>query len=83
MFKYQRQLTNFELSSDATIFPASDISSRAFSQDRWASDYKVAGAGIGLTNRVYRRMRVLARVITPASAPMAIFRRDLVPGKMC
>ena len=28
-------------------------------------------------------MRVLARVITSASAPMAIFRRDLVPGKMC
>jgi len=27
-------------------------------------------------------MRVLARVITSASAPMAIFRRDLVPGKM-
>jgi len=25
----------------------------------------------------------LARVITTASAPMAIFRRDLVPGKMC
>jgi len=27
-------------------------------------------------------MRVLARVITSASAPMAIFRRNLVPGKM-
>jgi len=25
----------------------------------------------------------LARVITSASAPMAIFRRDLVPSKMC
>jgi len=32
---------------------------------------------------VYQRMRVLARVITSASAPMAIFLRDLVPGKMC
>jgi hypothetical protein len=83
MFKYQRRLTNFKLASDASIFPASDMSSRAFSQDRWTSDIKVAGAGIGLTNRVYRRMRVLARVITSASAPMAIFRRDLVPGKMC
>ena len=28
-------------------------------------------------------MRVLARVNTSASAPMAIFRPDLVPGKMC
>jgi len=83
MFKYQRRLTNFKLASDASIFPASDMSSRAFSQDRWTSDIKVAGAGIGLTNRVYRRMRVLARVITSASAPMAIFCRDLVPGKMC
>ena len=83
MFKYQRRLTNFKLASDASIFPASDMSSSAFSQDRWTSDIKVAGAGIGLTNRVYRRMRVLARVIPSALAPMAIFRRDLVPGKMC
>jgi len=82
MFKYQRRLTHFKLASDASIFPASDMSSRAFSQDLWTSDIKVAGA-IGLTNRVYRRMRVLARVITSALAPMAIFRRDLVPGKMC
>jgi len=59
------------------------MSLSAFSQDRWTSDIKVAGAGIGLTNRVYLRMRVLARIITFASAPMAIFRRDLVPGKMC
>jgi len=83
MFKYQRRLTNFKLASDAAIFPASDMSSRAFSQDRWTSDIKVAGAGIGLTNMVYRRMRVLARVITSASASMAIFRRDLVRSKMC
>jgi len=83
MFKYQRRLTNFKLASDASIFPASNMSSRAFSQEQWTSDIKVAGTGIGLTNRVYWRMRVLARVITYASAPMAIFRRDLVPGKMC
>jgi len=82
MFKYQRPLTKFMLASDATIFPASDMSSR-FSQDQWTSDIMVAGAAIGLINRVYRRMRVLARVITSASAPMAIFRRDLVTGKMC
>ena len=82
MFKYQRRLTNFKLASDASIFPASDMSSRAFSQDRWTLDIKVAGAGIGLTNRVCRRKRVLARVITSGSAPMAIFRRDLLPGKM-
>jgi len=83
MFKYQPRLTHFKLPSDPSIFPASDMSSRAFSQDLWTSDIKVAGAGIGLTNRVYRRMRVLARVITSASPPRAIFRRDLVPGKMC
>jgi len=83
MFKYHRRLTNFKLASDASIFAPSDMSSRAFSQDRWTSDIKVAGAGIRLTNWVYRRMRVLARVITSALAPMAIFRRNLVPGKMC
>jgi len=32
---------------------------------------------------VYRRMRVLARVITSASTSKAIFRCDLVPSKMC
>jgi len=83
MFKYQRRLTNFKLASDTSIFPASDMSTRAFSQDLWTSDIKVAGAGIGLTNRVYRRMGVLARVIRSASAPRGIFRRDLVTGKMC
>jgi len=58
------------------------MSLRAFSQERRTSDIKVAGAGNGLTNRVYLRMRVLARVITAASAPVAIFRRELVPGQM-
>jgi len=56
---------------------------RAFSQDRYTSDIKVAGAAIGLTNRVCRRMRVLDPVIKSASAPMAIFPSNLVPGKMC
>jgi len=83
MFEYQRPLTMFMLASDASIFPASDMSSRAFTQERWTSDIKVAGAGSGLTNRVYWRMRVLAPVITAASAPVAIFRRELVPGQMC
>jgi len=82
MFKYHRRLTNFKLASNASLFPESDMSARAFSQDRWTSDIKVEGAGMGLPNRVYRRMRVLARVITSAWAPMAILRRDLVPGKM-
>ena len=83
MFEYQRPLTIFMLASDASIFPASDMSLGAFSQERWTSDLKVAGTGSGLTNKVYRRMRVLACVITAASAPVAIFRRELVPGQMC
>jgi len=82
MFNYQRPLTNFKHASNASIFPLLDLSSRAFSQDRWTSDIKAADAGIGLTNRVYQSMRVLAPVITSASAPMALFRRDLVPRKM-
>ena len=28
-------------------------------------------------------MRILARAITAASAPVAVFRRELVPGQMC
>jgi len=41
------------------------------------------GAGRGLTNRVYRRRRILARAITAASAPVAVFHCELVPGQMC
>jgi len=83
MFEYQYPLTIFMLPSDVSTFPASDMSSRAFSQERWTSDIKVAGAGSGLKNRVYWRMRVLARFIIAASAPVAIFPRELVPGQMC
>jgi len=83
MLEYQRPLTIFVPASDASIFPASDMSSRAFSQHRWTSDIKVAGAGRGLTNRVYQSMRILARAITAASAPVAVFRCELVPGQMC
>jgi len=54
------------LASDASIVPALDMSSRAFSQERWTSDIKVVGAGSGLTNRVYWIMRVLACVVTAA-----------------
>jgi len=32
---------------------------------------------------VYPRMRILARAITAASAPVAVFRHELVPGQMC
>jgi len=83
MLEYQRPLTIFMPASDASIFPASDMSSRAFSQHWWSLDIKVAGAGRGLTNRVYRRMRILARAITAASAPVAVFRPAFVPGQMC
>jgi len=82
MFKYQHTLTNFKLASHTLIFPASNMLPRAFSQYQWTTDIKVAGAGIGLPNRLYWRMIVLASLITCVSAPMAIFRRNLVPGKM-
>jgi len=81
-FEYQRPLTIFLLATDGSIFPASVMSSRAFSQTRWTSDINRAGAGTGFTNRVYHRIRVLARTITAASAPVAVFRRELVSGQM-
>ena len=81
-FEYQRPLTIFMLATDGSIFPASDMSSRAFSQTPWTSEINTAGAGRGLTNRVYHRMRVLARTITAASAPVAVFRREFVSGQM-
>jgi len=83
MLEYQCPLTIFMPASHASIFPEPDMSSGAFSQHWWTSDIKVAGAGRGLTNRVYRRMRILARAFIAASAPLAVFRRELVPGQMC
>jgi len=43
---------------------------------------KVAGAGGELTNRVHWRMRVLARVNTAPSAPVAVLYHRLRPGQM-
>jgi len=45
--------------------------------------HQIASTGSGLTNRVYWRMRVLAHIIRAASAPVVIFRRELVRGQMC
>ena len=79
-FESQRPLTIFMLATDGSIFPALDMFSRALSQTRWTSDINTEGAGRGFTNRVYHRIRVLARTIIPASAPVAIFSRELVSG---
>jgi len=81
-FEYERPLTIFMLATDGSIFPASDMSSTGFSQIRWTSDMNTAGAGGGFTNRVYHRLRVLARTITATSAPVAVFRREFVSGQM-
>jgi len=81
-FEYHRPLTILMLGTDGSILPASDMSSRACSQTRWTSDINTAGAGRGFTNRVYHRIRVLARTITAASAPLAVFRRGLESGQM-
>jgi len=81
-FEYQRPLSIFMLATDGSIFPALDMSSRALRQIRSTSDINTAGAGRGFTNRVYHRISVLAHTITAASAPVAVFRRELVSGQM-
>jgi len=80
--EYQSPLPIFMLATDGSIFPAWDMSWRAFSQTRWTSDINTVGARRGFTNRVYHRIRVLARTITAASAPLALFRRKLVSSQM-
>jgi hypothetical protein len=82
MLVHRSALTIFMFSSDAPIFPASDISLSASSQTRCTCDTKVTGRGSGFSNKVYQRMRALARVTTAASAPLAVLRRDLGSGKM-
>jgi len=81
-FEYQGPLTIFMLATDGSIFAASDMSWRACSQTRWPWDINKAGVGRGFTNRVNHRIRVLARTITAASAPVAVFRRELVSSQM-
>ena len=81
-FEYQLPLTIFMLAADGSICPASDMSSRAFSQTQWTSDINTAGAGRGFTNRVDHRITVMAGTITAASAPVARLRCELVSGHM-
>jgi len=83
ILEYHHLLTIFMLASDSLILPASDMSLRAFGQARLISDSKVVGPETGLTNRVYRGVRLLACFIPTGLAPVAIFRRELVPGQMC
>ena len=71
-FEYQRPLTIFMLATDGSIFPASDMSSRAFIQRWWTSEINTVGAGRGFRNRVYHKIRVLAGTITAASGPVAV-----------
>jgi len=69
-------------SSDTAKFSASAIESSTLSQALCTSDVQVVGPGSGSTNRVYQRMRALASVSTAASTPLAVFRRDWVPGQI-
>ena len=52
-FEYQRPLTIFMLATNGSIFPVSDMSSRAFSQTRCTLDINTVGAVRGFTNSVY------------------------------
>jgi len=79
---YLCPLTIFMFFSNASIFLASAIKSSALSQAPCTSDVKVIGPESGSRNRVYQRIRALVRVIIVASTPLAVFRRDWVPGQM-
>jgi len=59
-----------------------NIYSSALSQAPCPSDVMVNGPGSGSTNRVFQRIRALARITRAASAPLAVFRRDRVRGQM-
>ena len=76
-------LTIFIVSSDASISPASDIWLSGFSQARCTWDVKATRPASQATNRVYQRMRALARVTTATSTPVAVFCHDGGFSRMC
>jgi len=74
------QLTCFTLSSDGSIFPASNIVSSAFPHTVYIWDVKATGFSSGLSKGVYRRISAIACSNMVPSAPVTVFRRESVAG---
>src|SRR5713101_1126404 len=72
-------LTRLTLSSDGRISIVSEMSCNACVQIIWTLDVKVTTSGRGLSNRVYLRIRDLARSNTAPSAPVTWLRREMAP----
>jgi len=74
------QRTCFTLSSDGSIFPASDIVSSAFPHTVYICDVKATGFGSGLSKSVYRSISAIACSNMVPSAPVTVFRGESVAG---
>jgi len=69
------QLTCFTLSSDGSIFPASDIVSCAVPHTVYIWDVKATGFGSGLSKSVYRSISAITCSNMVPRAPVTVFRR--------
>ena len=72
------QLTCFILSSDGSIFPASDIVSSAFHHTVYICDVQATGFGSRLSKSGYRSISAIACSNLVPSAPETVFRRESV-----
>ena len=76
------QITSFKLSSDDSVYPASDITSCALLQPVYTLDVKAAAFESGSSKRVYLRIRAVAFPNIAPSAPVTVFRCESIGDPM-
>ena len=79
---YPSKLTCLTLSSEGSIFPASEISSRALPQSMYTCDVKVTAFGSGSLKRVHLSIRVIACSNIAHLGSVTVFRLDSIAGQI-
>ena len=79
---YPSKLTCLTLSSQGSIFPASEISSRVLPQSMYTCDVNVTAFGSGLSKKVHLSIRVIASSDIACSGPVTVFRLDSIAGQI-
>ena len=79
---YLSKLTCLTLTSESSIFPALEISSRALPQSMYASDIKVTAFWSGSLKRVHLSIRVIAHSNIIRSGPVSVLRLGSIAGQI-
>jgi len=77
------QLTCFTLSSDESIFPASNIISSAFPHTLLIWEDKATGSSRGLSKGLYQSISAIGGSNMVSSAPVTVFRHKSIAGLGC